>query len=348
MRDSRSTTLSIPATAPSAGSSWSLERTQSGDYLLGKSSPSRGQVASLVLELGTYPATRGTTDKEKHVPSSALVTPGDDRSPVLIHVPHASRVIPPEVRADLLLTDVELAAEFDEATDTATDEIAAIALRRTHLRPTTVVNTLSRLVIDPERLPDAEEPANAFGRGAVYTRTCTGDPLRPATTRYDPLRPEPYPRATELIDTHFRPYTDALTAAVDDRLDACGRAVIIDLHSYPAAPSGFEDVAAARPALCIGTDALHTPHWLVHALRGAFASLPEIDQIAENTPYAGSYVPLRHYGRDERVTSVMIELRRDVYLTDPRTPDTARVDRLGRALAALIDEITARPPTADV
>jgi len=266
------------------------------------------------------------------MPSTALITPGDSRSPVLIHVPHASRVIPPDVRADLLLTDVELAAELDEATDTATDEIAATALRHTRLRPSTVVNTFSRLVIDPERFPDAGEPANAFGRGAVYTRSCTGAPLRL----------EPYPRATELLDCYFRPYADAVTAAVGDRLHACGRAVILDLHSYPAAPSGFEDPAAERPALCIGTDTVHTPEWLIAAVRGAFASLPEVDQIAENTPYAGSYVPLRHYGSDTRVSSVMIELRRDVYLTDPCTPHPERVDRLGRALAVLIDAITAQ------
>lgn len=106
------------------------------------------------------------------MPSSALIARGDARSPVLIHVPHASRIIPLELRPDLLLTDVELAAELDEATDTATNEIAAAALRHADLNPTTVVNTLSRLVIDPERFPDASEPANAFGRGAVYTRRC--------------------------------------------------------------------------------------------------------------------------------------------------------------------------------
>ncbi|MBS9376601.1 N-formylglutamate amidohydrolase [Rhodococcus sp. B50] len=266
-----------------------------------------------------------------------LVLPGDRQCPVLIHVPHASRVIPLELRPDLLLTGIELAAELDEATDTATDEIAAAALRHTRLKPTTVVNTLSRLVVDPERFPDAGEPANAFGRGAVYTRTCTGERLRT----------EPYPRATALLDTYFRPYADAVTSAVEDRLQMCGRAVIIDLHSYPATPSGFEDPTAERPALCIGTDRVHTPPWLTEAVRGAFASLPEIDEIGENTPYAGSYVPLRHYGRDERVSSVMIELRRDVYLPDPRTPDPARVDRLGRALATVIDRI-ATQVAADV
>ncbi|MEV8195426.1 N-formylglutamate amidohydrolase (plasmid) [Rhodococcus ruber] len=266
------------------------------------------------------------------MPTSALVLPGDRQCPVLIHVPHASRVIPAEIRADLIPTDVELAAELDESTDTATDEIAAAARRHSSLRPTTVVNTLSRLVIDPERFTDAGEPADVFGRGAVYTRTCAGRPLRT----------EPYPRAAELIDAYFRPYADTVTAAVDECLHACGRAVLIDLHSYPATASGFEDRSAARPALCIGTDRVHTPAWLTEAVRGAFTSLPEIDRIGENTPYAGSYVPLRHYGRDERVVSVMIELRRDVYLTDPRTPDLARVDRLGRALATVIDHATAQ------
>lgn len=48
-----------------------------------------------------------------------------------------------------------------------------------------VVNQLSRLVVDPERFPDDGEPTTAFGRGAVYTRTCAGSRLRA----------EPYPHA---------------------------------------------------------------------------------------------------------------------------------------------------------
>ncbi|MGJ5671931.1 N-formylglutamate amidohydrolase [Rhodococcus aetherivorans] len=180
-----------------------------------------------------------------------------------------------------------MAAELDEATDTGTADIDAAAAERARRRPAVAVNRLSRLVVDPERLPDEQEPAAAYGRGAVYTRTCTGTPLRL----------EPYPRAAELLDTYFCPYADTVTAVVDDRLRVCGRAVIVDLHSYPLAPSGFEEPTAVRPALCLGTDPVHTPAWLVDAARGAFASLPGIDHIAENTPYSGSYVPLRHYGR---------------------------------------------------
>ncbi len=265
--------------------------------------------------------------------TAAVVVPGDELSPALIHVPHSSRLIPSEIRADLLVSDRELMDELDEATDTATDAIAAAAGAYATKRPTIVINQLSRLVVDPERFPDDTEPANAFGRGAVYTRTCSGTPLRA----------EPYPRTAELIDAHFRPYATTVAEVVADRLRVCGRAVIIDLHSYPEKPSAFEDASAARPPLCIGTDPHHTPEWLIDAARGAFASL---GHIGENTPYGGSYVPLRYYGQDEHVLSVMIELRRDTYLVDPRTPHPERVARLGRMLATLIDAVTER--VADV
>ncbi|ROZ42676.1 N-formylglutamate amidohydrolase [Rhodococcus sp. WS3] len=266
------------------------------------------------------------------MPDAFTVIPGDKGSPVVIHVPHSSRLIPPGIRADLMLTDKELAAELDEATDTATDEIAIAALAHVRLRPTIVINHLSRLVIDPERFPDGDR-AEAFGRGAVYTRTCSGARLRA----------EPYPLRAELLEAYFRPYADAVTDAVADRLNVCGRAIVIDLHSYPEKPSAFEDAGAPRPSLCIGTDPQHTPGWLIAAARGAFASLGE---ISENTPYIGTYVPLRYYGTDDRVSSVMIEVRRDTYLTDLAAPHPERIAQLGRHLAALIDAVSDR--AADV
>ncbi|KJF19391.1 N-formylglutamate amidohydrolase [Rhodococcus sp. AD45] len=264
----------------------------------------------------------------RSVSDAFTVIPGDKGSPVVIHVPHSSRLIPPGIRADLMLTDEELAAELDEATDIATDEIALAALAHVRVRPTIVINQLSRLVMDPERFPDGDL-AESFGRGAVYTRTCSGAPLRA----------EAYPRREELIDAYFRPYADAVTDAVENRLNACGRAVVIDLHSYPEKPSAFEDAGALRPPLCIGTDPRHTPGWLTAAARGAFTSLGE---ISENTPYSGTYVPLRHYGADDRVSSVMIEVRRDTYLTDPVAPNPERIAQLGRHLAALIDVVSDR------
>jgi N-formylglutamate deformylase len=259
--------------------------------------------------------------------NSFSILRGHPTSPVILHVPHASRTIPPHIRAQLLIDDATLDAELDEATDTGTDLIATLGADHARTPPWIVKNALSRLVIDPERFPDASEPAAAHGRGAVYTRTCDGRRLRD----------EPFADTETLLDEYFRPYARAVAELVTDRITACGQAVIIDVHSYPERPSGFENPAAVRPALCIGTDPLHTPNWLTSATRHAFLPLEE---IAENTPYTGCYVPLDRYGHDERVSAVMIELRRDTYLPDHGRPGKQSAAQLGEYLAALIDTAT--------
>ena len=57
---------------------------------------------------------------------------GDQNSSVILHVPHSSRVIPEDIRAEILLDDANLEAELDEMTDSRTDflaERAAIGAR---------------------------------------------------------------------------------------------------------------------------------------------------------------------------------------------------------------------------
>ncbi|QZS52659.1 N-formylglutamate amidohydrolase [Rhodococcus opacus] len=257
---------------------------------------------------------------------------GDPEFPVILHIPHASREIPGTVREGLLPSDAELDRELDESTDTATDLIAHGAADYSTSgrgKPWLVTNQVSRLVIDPERFPGDAEPMNAVGRGAVYTRTCAGTLLRP----------EPAPDRQHLMDTYFHPYAATMSELVDDRLAAAGAAVIIDVHSYPRHPSGFEDPTRPRPALCVGTDDFHTPQWLTEQVLAAFTGLGE---SAVNGPYAGCYVPLSRYRSDSRVSSVMIELRRDLYLSTDHTPDPVKVDGLSRMLATLVDGCAGR------
>jgi N-formylglutamate amidohydrolase len=161
--------------------------------------------------------------------------------------------------------------------------------------------------------------------GAVYTRTSHGTLLRDADPRTEQT----------LLDEYFIPYARAMTDLVDERLAATGRAVILDVHSYPSKPLPYELHAdTARPAVCLGTDAFHTPQRLLAAAREAFEPCGD---VALNTPFAGCYVPLRHYGANPRVAALMIELRRDAYLTEPAGPPTPGLDRLAAALGRLID-----------
>ncbi|MFI7008251.1 N-formylglutamate amidohydrolase [Streptomyces sp. NPDC050145] len=260
-------------------------------------------------------------------PAFRLV-PGSPQSPVILHVPHGSRAVPPQVRRGLLLDDAQLERELDLITDAHTATLAERAVAATRApAPWMLVNERSRLVVDPERFPDEREEMRAVGMGAVYTRT----------THRAPLRPEPPADEAALLDTYFTPYAEAMTRAVDDRLAATGRAVIVDVHSYPSRALPYElHGTDPRPPVCLGTDPFHTPAALTDLARKAFAPLGE---SALDTPFAGVYVPLRHFRTDPRVSALMLELRRDTYLDEPVTPHDG-LDLAAAALAAFVAEAT--------
>jgi N-formylglutamate deformylase len=250
---------------------------------------------------------------------------------VVLHVPHGSRVIPDDVRRRILLDDAALAAELDDMTDSHTGLIAARAAEAAAVRPWTFANRLSRLVVDPERFPDEREEMLAVGMGAVYTKTASGRPLRADDAEH----------AADLLSRYFRPYASAMTDLVDARLAATGRAVIIDVHSYPSKTLPYELHAdGPRPEICLGTDPFHTPPWLLAAARTAFRHCGEVEL---DTPFAGCYVPLRHYGTQRAVAALMIEIRRDIYLTEPGGEPTSGIDGVTAALAELIDAAAHAP-----
>ncbi|MFF4628076.1 N-formylglutamate amidohydrolase [Streptomyces griseorubiginosus] len=256
------------------------------------------------------------------MPSFDLL-PGAEQSPVILHVPHSAREIPAEVRAGIVLDDPALERELDHIVDAHTAELAEEAAGLAGRAPWRFVNRLSRLVVDPERFPDEREEMLAVGMGAVYTRTTGCEPLRPADTDPEPL-----------VERWFRPYARAMTEAVAERLAAVGRAVVIDVHSYPSAPLPYElHGEGPRPAVCLGTDPFHTPPELVAAARQAFG------EVGLDSPFSGTYVPLEFYGRDPRVSALMVEIRRDTYMTEPGGPAGPGLNRLARALAALVDAV---------
>lgn len=256
------------------------------------------------------------------MPDNFKVTPGALASSVILHVPHASRTIPDDVRARMVATDDQLTAELDTITDTGTDGIAADAARHARTRPWVLTNRLSRLVIDPERFPDEREELNRVGRGAVYTRLCTGEPLRgPGWTPEDD---------SMLMDRWYWPYAAAMTQLTRETMSAAGGvATILDVHSYPAEPGTYEVHRGPRPEVCIGTDPTHTPDWLTAAATRVFAEAGFT--VDTNTPFSGCYIPLPYYGNPQ-VRGLMVEIRKDVYLTA-----RGRSALLGYCLADLVN-----------
>lgn len=254
---------------------------------------------------------------------------GGGHSPLVIHVPHSGTSVPDDVRRDLLLDDAELAAEIGKMTDWHTDRIALDALTRAGVPATVFTNRASRLVVDPERFVGDDEPMAAIGMGPVYHSTSGLQPLR----HPDPARDQ------QMLDEWFHPYAAAFTELVDRTLSRYGRVVIVDLHSYPKLPSPYELAPDSfRPGICVGTDPHHTPNAVRDAAFGSFSGTA--GGVALDTPFAGTYVPLAHLGRTPEVTSVMIEIRRDLYQVEPGGPlhggyDTV-VGAVGNFLSAVV------------
>ena len=247
---------------------------------------------------------------------------------MLVHVPHAGVVIPPQLRTAIELTDEELDAELSVMTDWHTDRLAREAVTLSGSAATVFTNLFSRLVVDPERFPDEREVMRSVGMGAVYTRTSNRMPLRSLDVELE----------RDLLERYFFPYADAIADEVDRLLDMHGECTIIDLHSYPERALPYElDHTAERPSVCIGTDGNHTPSNLWERAANAFESVTA--DIAHDAPFAGTYVPTRHYAIDQRVRSVMVEIRRDLYLREPAEYLEAPATRIVGALSSLIRDL---------
>ncbi len=222
-------------------------------------------------------------------------------TPLLLHLPHDSTIIPPDERADFLLSEAELRAESLRLTDAHT-----AALYAEGLAPDDFVRAeVSRLVVDVERFADdAQERCAAFGMGATYVRTADGRPLRALTPA----------RRAELMARHYWPHHRRLDAAAAARLARFGRCLVLDAHSYPTGPLPTQVSAGPSPEIGVGTQPGHTPPALRDVVVDFFRGRGY--EVGVDVPFSGAMVPDACFGRDPRLWSVMIEVRRDLYMDE--------------------------------
>ena len=69
---------------------------------------------------------------------------------MILHLPHASTLIPEDLRDEFLLSDEDLQEELNRITDHATDLIFQQAFPKANA----IVFPVSRLVVDPERFSE--------------------------------------------------------------------------------------------------------------------------------------------------------------------------------------------------
>ena len=214
--------------------------------------------------------------------------------PLLLHVPHASILIPTKYKKDF---SVDLFYELRCMTDWFTDELFDFPTSK-------LVFPVSRLVCDVERFrDDSAEEMSRRGMGACYTHGHNGSLIRELSKE----------KKEHILRQLYDPHHARLTDITLEMLRRHGSCLIIDCHSFSNIALPYEpDQSQARPDVCIGTDPFHTTDRIVEVLTKAFSQRGY--SVAVNKPYAGTIVPIKYYHTEAKVHSVMIEINRGLYL----------------------------------
>ena len=256
----------------------------------------------------------------RFVPRNDLHDPGDGEAvpPIVVHVPHSATVIPDEFARDFVWTPAERTSEILQMTDLYMEELVADEMPA-------LIFPVSRLVCDVERFrDDTREVMAERGMGATYTHGSQRQLIR----RLSPAKRE------KILRRFYDPHHERLSGMVAAALDRHDRCLIIDLHSFASEALPYElNPTAERPDICLGTDALHTPEELAN--RNAAFFTEKGYSVTFDQPFAGTIVPLRYYRQDHRVTSIMIEIKRGLYMDEADGTKSAGFAKIQSDLHAL-------------
>lgn len=243
---------------------------------------------------------------------------------VILHIPHASIFIPEDFRELYIASDEELAVQNLKLADLYTDEIYSFKNAARAAFP------YSRFFVDVERFSDdAMESMAARGMGALYT----------VGTELQRIRNDISPEIkASIMDRYYWPHHNSLDVLARERLEAFGECLVFDCHSYPSRPLPYELERASlpRPEIGIGTDGFHTPAALMDAMAGGFRKLGY--QVGVDIPFSGALVPNAYYAKDERVRSVMIEVRKDLYMDEATGMRSSNFDKVRADIALVMED----------
>jgi N-formylglutamate deformylase len=96
-----------------------------------------------------------------------------------------------------------------------------------------------------------------------------------------------------------------------------------------------------RPDICLGTDSFHTPPALTDPIEKFFRTLGWT--VYRDKPYKGTYVPLKFYGKDKRVSSIMIELKRKLYMDEETGEKLLSFPAIRGVIGRLVGQVTHTP-----
>jgi N-formylglutamate deformylase len=223
---------------------------------------------------------------------------------LLLHIPHASKTIPKDIRHQFVVDDAELSSEINLMTDHFTDWL----MEPLNLPPAQkAIASISRLVVDMERFSDDnQESMSAVGMGVIYNKGSQRQDIRSAINEQ---------QRTDLLSNYYVPHHNELNDKTQALLKKYGKVLVLDIHSYPRRALPYEvNRCLIRPEICLGTDTYHTPISLAALAENTFKAMGFT--TAFNSPFAGTLIPSPFWQHNKNVMGMMIEIRRDLYMDE--------------------------------
>jgi N-formylglutamate amidohydrolase len=246
-------------------------------------------------------------------------------SPLVIDVPHAGTIVPPELEARLASS-----ARVFPDTDWHVDKLYAFACGA---GATVMVATHSRYLVDLNRDPSGA----ALYAGADNTELC---PTR--TFADEPIYEGATPDVDEVVSrrgAYFDPYHAQLHAEIERVKSQHGFALLLDAHSIRSVVPRFFD--GKLPDLNLGTaDGASCAVSLQRIAHGFIGNATGFTHIV-NGRFKGGYVT-RHYGKPALgVHAMQLEIAQSCYMdeTPPYPWEGARAAPLVAVLRRLVDAL---------
>lgn len=258
------------------------------------------------------------------------------RSPLVIAVPHAGRLYPPEMLAAARLPQHALETIEDRHADLLVADAVqagAVAIVARMARACVDLNRDER-EIDPALLGERAEPGAllpsakvAGGLGVIPSRIAAGGAVWAKPLGFEEIE-------RRMAEIH-RPYHAAIAQAMNEAAAVHGVAILIDCHSMP--PLGGR---GGSPRLVIGDR--HGRSAESRFIAAAIdAAKREGLTVARNHPYAGGHTLDRHGAPRAGRHAIQIEIDRSLYLDAMlRTPTDglARARHMVAVVAAALED----------
>lgn len=239
----------------------------------------------------------------------SLTEPTVTETPVLVEVPHAGLAVPEVVRSQVAVSRWVVLRDSDIYVDRLYADAPAHGATLLTAAVSRYVVDLNRAPddVDHETVPDHPDPRGVQPRGVVWRITTDGRPALRGPLTYAALR--------QRLALFHTPYHTRLEAAVAEKRDRFGHAVLLAAHSMPSV-SRFAGHAATRRADVVpGTRGRTTATAAVIDCVDAHFRDAGLT-VRHDDPYRGGWTTA-HYGRpSEGVHAIQIELNRALYVDE--------------------------------